>query len=1409
MIRLKVHWSTFFNYRYNPWTLSVGGLYHYNSIQLLLKTQWSLIIKPQNINDILSIRFLLDGLAQGGLLLAMLLCFELSAQEQIIAKSVTGKYTVDPPYVQKISQLNGVNLGFVRKTIRGYDGFMWMITEAGLVRYDGYDAKVFPVSEGTAKNYLMLDVVEDSSHFLWITTAYHGLLKFDPVTEKYQKYLQLVDESTSTGLIALSYLSMKDKDTLLVGSDKELIQFDVNTHHHQTIKRGGLRPSTYIMESLVDDAGNMWIATVGKGVFVQDATTGQQHQFAFRENKANALSSDRAYRIIQDSEGTIWVGTRNGINSINSKTRLVTKYRDDNPQIDSVLTDMITAIAMDEQGNIWIASMTNGLVKYDAIEQRFSKIDIALDITFNIFSDNNQVLWLSTSEGLYKLDLPSLAFTTLSNGPKSRTTAVDEQGDLWLGSKGLAKFDEQTLGFTHFPQLDDMYTFAMGKGSLLYSHYTDGNFLSWLDINSFAFRRIYIDLTATLGPIGASIHQISFYGDDLLYLVIEQSAGRDFGLFRHDVKNGKSFLLHKVSRPVKMLVLPEVDKVLIASMDRLQLYDFEQESVKNIEFNPSWEVEIRCLYEDPGSLRIWICLEGQGLALYDRHNHTIEMYKWTDGLIKSVVADIQGDIWLGTSKGVVKLNVKTKIFNTYKEFNDNSGLTFVLGAGARLPSGAVVLGANAKTLYFKPKDIIQTNTPFETKITELKVLNKVQKIQPLVPTSILTQSISHSESIILTHEDYLFSLSFASLGYREPEHQQYAYKLEGLDTDWIYTDANNRVATYTTLAAGDYVFRVKGRNNNDEWNQGSSLKITVLAPWWATKIAYGLYAILILSVIALTFYLRTKRLTLRAQNLTKAVEQRTDELQRVLADKDKLIANISHEFRTPLTLMLGPIESELRQSNNDKSKGLLSLAKTNGHRLLSMVDQLLDIARTKDHTNHTLQRINVGETAVFLVESYRSLAQKHRIELTLDNQLAGDVYLNMQPDALEKILSNLLSNAFKYSDDGQNVTLRLIIIDDNQLSISVKDTGEGISEVDQQQIFERFSRVYSNSKYVPGAGIGLALVKELVVKHQGSISVKSEEAVGSEFTVLLPLSDSSAGGESGEINRSLVLAKLDDVSKQQLSEDEAQLGIEIDSNEQKPSILIVEDNQDMRQYMVSCLSPYFQCLTAKDGQMGIEMAQQNQPDLIITDLMMPKKDGFEVTRTLKQNDATNHIPIILLTAHADEQNRATGWQEKVDEFLQKPFNTEQLINRINNLLSVRLLLSQRYQRALTSPASDLTVQLSKPDLNQADNNAIHQTFYESMNAVFEANYANESFGVTEFSQQMNSSPRNMARKMKTMLGIKPNEALRIFRLKKAAEMLSQGELAGNVAIAVGFASHSYFAQCFKAQYGCMPSNYGN
>ncbi|MFT4929532.1 MAG: signal transduction histidine kinase/DNA-binding response OmpR family regulator, partial [Phenylobacterium sp.] len=595
-----------------------------------------------------------------------------------------------------------------------------------------------------------------------------------------------------------------------------------------------------------------------------------------------------------------------------------------------------------------------------------------------------------------------------------------------------------------------------------------------------------------------------------------------------------------------------------------------------------------------------------------------------------------------------------------------------------------------------------------------------------------------------------------------------------------------------------------------------------------TTTAYVLYALAAILGGFLLNTMRVRQLEQRAHKLEKGIEertialqQRTDTITKLLADKDQLFANISHEFRTPLTLILGPLDASLKVIQDDKLHSLMTLARTNAQRLLAMVDQLLDISRLQDFKPQEARPKNVLDVCQFLLDSYHSLADEKHIVLNMDNRLTTAVYVDMLPDALEKILSNLLTNAFKYSDGEQVINLKLSA-DQQWVKVDVSDTGLGISEENQHNIFDRFTRVENTLEYIPGAGIGLALVRELIEQHGGTISVESEPGVGSTFSVVLPLAANQAVDESDSkvpvvVNKGLVLSSVEQIKHDQLP-DESPILITDDEiiaviDTDRPSLLVIEDNYDMRHYITSCLVDTFDVTVAVDGEQGVEKARELLPDLVISDVMMPKMDGFEVTKALKTDLMTNHIPIILLTAHGDRESRLKGWGEKVDEYLEKPFNTTELLMRIDNLLAIRGLLRQRYQREFAE-SSTAQGALPAPDKALAEEqqveepvNQVHQAFLNKINQVLAAKYTDEKFNLAMFADEMALSSRQLSRKMKALLDMSPVESIRSYRLKKAAELLSSGVSPSVVAHEVGFTSHSYFSQCFKAQYQCMPSSF--
>jgi CheY-like chemotaxis protein/two-component sensor histidine kinase len=524
---------------------------------------------------------------------------------------------------------------------------------------------------------------------------------------------------------------------------------------------------------------------------------------------------------------------------------------------------------------------------------------------------------------------------------------------------------------------------------------------------------------------------------------------------------------------------------------------------------------------------------------------------------------------------------------------------------------------------------------------------------------------------------------------------------------------------------------------------------------------------------------------------TQVVEHQANELEELLHVKEKLFANISHEFRTPLTLILGPLRQALSATKNKAVKEKIKMASRNSKRLLRLVDQLLGLSRLSSEAPVTGSAQPVTPMIETIAKSFQPLAQDKDISLTVIE--SDDLWVNCSPDALEKIILNLLSNAVKYTPAGGIVTVETKLNSNDMVSLVVSDTGIGIPKAHQELVFERFHRIDDVGEAIPGAGIGLALVKELAEAHGGNVRLESEPGRATTVTVNLPRHQVEPS--TADIRLEAPTSEAIRLEVETLSTSLPRSDLDIrDAGNGKDSILIVEDNVDMQTYLTQLLSESYHCSIAGDGESGVDFALEHVPDLVLCDVMLPKKDGYEVSQILKHDLKTSHIPIIMLTARGDQDSRLKGLREKVDDYLTKPFDDEELKLRIDNLLETRKILKNRFNGYFYKDAT------SGNGLNGKENG-----FLEKLNNLFDENYSDPEFGLAQMSSKMAMSERQLQRKLKALTDHGPADYLRAFRLKHALALLKQGEQVGLVAYSVGFSSQAYFSSCFKAQFGATPT----
>ena len=1308
-------------------------------------------------------------------------------------------------------------------------GRLWIGTTNGLNRYDPVLDRFVRIqhdndNSANSDHNNIRGIAEDKNGLLWIATR-DGLKKYDPQGGGFETFRHSADDAQSLATNRLRMVFVDSKNRVWVGTDGvgvELLEQRDGRFTHIRDQVGNR--VTAITE---DSQGFIWTGSMS-GVTRLSPDLSDIRRFNNDPNEQGSLAHDVVITVTAGVEGSVYVGTLGGASKYDPKTDRFSHWRHVSADLYSLSDNSVWSILIDSQKAIWVGTNL-GLNRYNTAQGRFAIFDHQSDNdqslshsnVMNILKDSRSRLWVATGSGLNRLDPGAPGFKRFKHVSGDAASLADDrvfklfedaQGSIWVGTMvGLQRYDEKSGQFTTFDFPDTPF-FADPRVKVV----TDIEQTEYGDLFISLYRGGVVWVKQATGEMLHYMKKPNVAADSISDNKVNALAYRDKVLWIGTLSGGL----------IRMDITTGV-------FDHFAHHADQPGSLAN---NTIYSV----FFDKAG--RLWAGTGGGGLNRFNPKQGTFEHFREQDGLsndtIYSITQDRDGYLWLGTSDGLSRFDPDKGEFVNFDEQDGLQSNEFNLGAGFVDENGLVYLGGVKGFNRFDPSELALPNVPANIVLTEFLLSNQAVGVTPdAAPADdgfILSSAVDYIEQLQLTHKENIFAFDFTATGLLYPQKRIYSYRLQGWDSDWIKTDAKNRRATYTNIPAGDYVFEVKSADSHGQWSDSvKRVGITILPPWSKTWWAYLIYFSVTFGILGQIIYQQmSKRRTIARHNeeltenniklkasedglrqLTQELEQRVeartvelrqraDTISQMLEEKDRLLANISHEFRTPLTLILGPLDNQLKIAKDEQSKSLLSLARANGQRLLTMVDQLLDIARLDDFKHQNPLPIAVGESCNFLVESFRPLAEVRGITLTFDNRGDDRLSLEMLPDALEKILSNLLSNALKYCDDNQSITLAVWPEGDDKVALSVEDTGHGMTEDELRQIFERFTRLEKNSRYVQGAGIGLALVKELVTCHHGTIDVKSQPGVGSTFTVVLPRR--AVEGERVEVNQALVMSAVEQVEHDLLPAAARDITETVEPGESRGVILVVEDNYDMRRYIVSCLSEAYDCIEAADGQQGIEEAQQSLPDLIISDVMMPNVDGFELTAQLKADDLTSHIPIILLTAFGDAQSRHKGWQQKADEFLEKPFDAVELLLRVDNLLSIRTLLRQRYQREFSIPLN------LPPTGGQSKSDGLHPSarkFIDQLEGVLDENATSEAFDISGLVEKMHISHSNLRRKLKSILDLTPSEALRNFRLRKAAELLLDGNPAGTVAHMAGFASHSYFSQCFKAQYDCSPSEY--
>lgn len=1307
----------------------------------------------------------------------------------------------------------GINEGLsnnqVNAIFKDSTGFMWFGTASGLNRYDGYNFLVFRHSlrdSTTLSDNFIIAIMAGPGGKLWINTR-RGFNIYDPVSNSFSRNisaalqklgipgdtaysifhdrngaywflqpdsgLHKVDRGTTVKYFhnqrILAMAQDKDGHYWLFHATGVLEKMDGRTkkiiyRHPEKLATGANPVSDFIL--FADTRGDLWISGKGlaNGLFhfnTQARTLTHIHQFT----PGLALNNNIVAGITEDNNGLIWVGTdHGGINIIDPKkntVQYITNISEDNK---SLSQNSITYLYRDNTGIIWTGTYKKGInyyheniVKFPLYQhQPFSRNSLPFDDVNRFVEDASGNLWIGTNGGgLIYFNRSTNTFKQYLHEPGNPNSLsanvivslwIDHRQKLWIGTYfgGLDCFDGNR--FVHYRR-DPADSTSLADNSV-WEIMEDSKHNLWI------------------GTLGNGLDRLD-------------PERKTFSHFPPNAPNSVN------SKYISALLEDHQGNLWIGTSEGLDVRNSKTGQITHYGFDANNPASLShnnviCLFQDSRQ-RIWVGTR-EGLDLFNPATGNFRIYRQEDGLPDNTVLNILEDsdhtLWMSTPSGIS--NMRDTVFKNYDASDGLQGKEFNENAALRTSKGELIFGGGNGFNLFLPHTIVRNKNIPPVVLTDLQIFNRsIHPGEKVNGRVLLEAALSQTREIVLKHRENVFSIEFAALNYFHPEKNRYAYQLEGFNKEWLYTDGQQRKAIFTNLNAGDYIFRVKASNNDDVWNDtGLTLHIRVLPPFWKSPLAFVLYALLILGALLLA-----RRIVLERERLKYRMAQEQQEAARMHEldnMKIRFFTNISHEFRTPLSLIITPLEKIIKSTAENGMKGQLELIQRNARRLLNLVNQLLDFRKME--VQEIRLHLNEGDIIAYvreLVYSFSDLSEKKHIRLSFYSQVR-ELKMQYDADKIEKIMFNLLSNAFKFTPEDGQISVDIAVAEGG-LEIQVKDTGIGIPLEKQEYIFERFFQHDMPSSMVnPGSGIGLSITREFVKLHGGSISVDSAPEMGSCFTILLPIKGEAVPGVLQEEIRA-VRAKARPAAS---------------SKSKKPVLLLIEDNEDFRFYLKDNLGQYFHILEAENGMAGWNILSQTVPDVIVSDVAMPEMDGLEFCRKVRGNQRTAHVPVILLTARAAEYEQLEALELGASDYITKPFNFEVLLSRIRNTIASQATLRKSYEKHIEIHPEEIAI-------SSAD-----EQFMQQAMQIVEKNISNADFSVEELSRALFMSRVSVYKKILALTGKTPIEFIRTMRLKRAAQLLEKSRMTvAEVAYETGFNNPKYFTKYFKMEFNMLPSAY--
>lgn len=1335
---------------------------------------------------------------------------------------------------------DGLSQSVVNGIVQDDQSLMWFATEDGLNRFDGYTFKIFkfdPRDNQVVSDNFVQHIFKDSRGTLWISSR-NGLLEFDAAKETFVLHKNPIGHPSVYTANDVSHItggSGKNLWVSLYGTGFGSFNLDSRTLKAYSPETLTGLSSAKTLSLLEDKFGLLWIGTQDDGLNVFQVINGEVAGVLNNLSGREHLPSSNVHCLAEDKFGNIWIGTARGLVVYQREENKFFSFHDDKFPIAGI---SIASLLSDTNENLWIGSQGAGLYQLDLRQfntrdiddfvvspiSNLKDFDISKRGIQSIYEDKDKNVWIGTyGDGIYLVSSIKENFIKIQKTIFNKEAAsyvsyygmtYDLEGNLWLGTDGNGIYKSGLNGRTiqHFTAenpthgLQDnaiLSSLCDSKGRLWFGTYSKGLFRYDKHRNTF----INYPFKDDKGKAGGNDVRVIFedakqniwVGTNRGGLCLLNEAGQYYS-------NPEHFNGTFSTGDVRSITEDSEGNLWIGFYsDGLYVYLPDEKTFSRKLLNQLKSGFVSALKVDRGG-NLWIGTGGGGLYQFNPKDNDVTIYTEKDGLsnntIYSILIDNNDNIWLTSNAGISKIDSNgEKIFN----YDVSDGLQEgQFNPGAALynsVAGFMCFGGTVGLNVFYPDQVKNNQKKPEIMLSGFSLFNKPINVNDSFDGEpILKQVISKTDEINLGHDQNVITFEFVGLNYSFPEKNLYAYKLEGLDDDWNYV-GNQRTATYRYLNPGQYTFKVKASGTENIWSpEFASVKVIVKNPFWKTPIAYLLYFLSMVGISLIIYAFQRKQLQLR-RRLKIEKSQRKYERQ-LVQQKLSFFTEISHEFKTPLTLMIGPLEEILEKESALTPTGRkLKLVHRNAYKLLNLINKLLDYRKIE--TGKVLLKVREANIVPFVEEvfiSFKELAEHKKIKFTFCPE-RPEILLWYDKEKIEMILNNIISNSFKYIGKGDTITITLGCqlsekYPEGRAVIKIRDNGIGIPRKHLGNIFDWFHK--GETPGTMSSGIGLSLAKKLIHLHKGEIFVDSTEGSGSTFSIKLPLGNIHFKPED------IVSVKDDHLVSELYSsltvrDSALQSAIEEDALNKKgfKSVLLVEDDEDIRLFLREYFEKHYRIFEAVNGKEALEMAGHVHPDIIISDIMMPEMDGIDFCKGIRNNIRTSHIPVILLTARSSITHHKEGIETGADAYITKPFSPEILELTVHNLLQSQENLMRFYRNLFTQEGN-----------NKKEGVTIDEKFLHSIYDILKSKLDKPDFNVNELCDALNMSRSLVYKKIKTLTGLSPLEYIRSLRMQEAARLLRTKQYKiFEVVYMVGFTDTKYFRKCFIKEFGFSPSEF--